>query len=152
MNEYLTCLGEYVGVLLEQLSALSYVGVQPWIDLVDFPIEYATVYESEKEFDDYPQIDVPGVVGQCYLQESLDDSSRLEIGYNDVVLLVCRQEYLPVVDEVANQRGGQEGEECKIYNTQSDRRIVEYQWEEQGYDSSNEAYAHTYHPIYIPED
>jgi len=67
MDEDLFGLGENVGILLDQDLPTFYISVQPWVFLVDFPIENDTTQYAEQEFDGNPYIQIAISVGKEYL-------------------------------------------------------------------------------------
>ena len=107
----------HLRILLKQQLALTYFAFEPWVDLVNLPVEDEGVEDAEREFDEYPEVVAAGVVGTCHLDEGLDDGGSLEVGGDDVVLLVGSQEGLFVVGKVADEGGGEEREVGKVDDT-----------------------------------
>ena len=104
MHEELLGVLHHLGVFLEKLAAEADFAAEPWVGLVDLPVEDERVDDAESELDGHPEVVAPSVPRRGRLDERLDDGGRLVVGGDDVVLLVGAEERLAVVNEIADER------------------------------------------------
>lgn len=87
----------------KKFTSLCDFSFEPGVGLVDFPVEDERVNDAEGKFDENPQIEVAGVVGQGHLNDGLEYVHRLEIGCDYVVALVGTEKILAIVDEISDK-------------------------------------------------
>ena len=86
--------------------------------------------EAIDQFDGHPQVEVGGVTDQAHLHQCFDEYGCLEIGCHYIVLLVGIEQYGAVVDEIADERGGEQREEGEIDDAQLEDGVLEHEGEE----------------------
>ena len=103
MDKNLFGLGHHLWVFLEQGLTLTLIYMQPRIFLVDLPIEKDAADNAKQKFHSHPNVEILVGIGQKYLQSNLYQVGRLHIHGCQIVLLVGREQYLAVVDEIADE-------------------------------------------------
>ena len=103
---------------------------EPRIGLSNFPVQDGGMDEAIDQFDRHPQVEVGGVTDQAHLHQCFDEYGCLEIGRHHIVLLVGIEQYGAVVDEIADERGGEQREEGEIDDAQLEDGVLEHEGEE----------------------
>ena len=132
MHKQLLRILHHLRIFLEQHLPQPDLTLQPRIDLINLPIQNKRVDNAKGQFDSHPKVVAARVPGTGHLDEGLDDGSGLEIGGNDVVLLVGTQQGLLVVGKVTDEGGSEEREVGKVDNAHLELRAGEYQRQEAG--------------------
>ena len=130
LDEDLARLLQHLGILLEMLAAFTQIDTQPGVELADAVVEGDDADDGEQQSDEYPQPEVTVVPCQEYLRQALDDSDGLEIGVDEILLLVGRDQQLLIIKYVACDSGGQEGIEGEKDKGQSRTEVAEPPGEE----------------------
>ena len=71
--------------------------------MINLPIQCDTSNDAKKELNANPYIKILVCVSEVNLQENLDDICRLKIDSHQISFLVSVQQYLSIIDEIANE-------------------------------------------------
>jgi hypothetical protein len=69
VNEYLPGVLEYLGILLEQHTPVSLVGLQPRVNLIDFIVQNSAPNNAKQKLNGHPDIQVPVGISKIDLKE-----------------------------------------------------------------------------------
>ena len=63
MNKYLLGFGNDLRIFLDEISTVTLVHMEPWVFLVNFPIENEAAQNTKQELHANPYIQIPIVIG-----------------------------------------------------------------------------------------